>query len=40
LLARKIRDEIRLIDPANKIYLGKVWWGETRLVDFALKFPT
>jgi hypothetical protein len=39
-LARKIRDEIRLIDPANKIYLGKVWWGETRLVDFALKFPT
>ena len=40
LLARKIRDEIRLIDPANKVYLGKVWWGETRLVDFALKFPT
>jgi hypothetical protein len=40
LLARKIRDEIRLIDPANKLYLGKVWWGETRLVDFALKFPT
>jgi hypothetical protein len=40
LLARKIRDEIRLIDPTRKIYLGKVWWGETRLVDFALKFPT
>ena len=40
LLARKIRDEIRLIDPASKLYLGKVWWGETRLVDFALKFPT
>jgi len=39
LLARKIRDEIRLIDPVNKIYLGKVWWGETRLVDFALAFP-
>ena len=40
LLARKIRDEIRLINQAKKIYLGKVWWGETRLVDFALKFPT
>ena len=40
LLARKIRDEIRLVDPANRLYLGKVWWGKTRLVDFALKFPT
>lgn len=39
LLARKIRDEIRLVDPAAKLYLGKVWWGKTRLVDFALKFP-
>ena len=39
LFARKIRDEIRLVDEANKIYLGKVWWGQTRLVDFALQFP-
>ena len=39
LLARKIRDEIRLIDPATRLYLGKVWWGKTRLIDFALKFP-
>ncbi|MBI3853625.1 MAG: hypothetical protein HY298_25550 [Verrucomicrobia bacterium] len=39
LLARKIRDEIRLVDVANRIYLGKVWWGKTRLVDFALQFP-
>ena len=39
LFARKIRDEIRLIDAANKVYLGKVWWGKTRLVDFALDFP-
>ncbi len=39
LLARKIRDEIRLIDPRSRLYLGKVWWGETRLVDFALTFP-
>jgi hypothetical protein len=39
LLARKIRDEIRLIDEVNKIYLGKVWWGKTRLIDFALQFP-
>lgn len=39
LFARKVRDEIRLVDPAEKLYLGKVWWGKTRLVDFALKFP-
>jgi hypothetical protein len=39
LLARKIRDEIRLINPSLKIYLGKVWWGQTRLIDFALQFP-
>lgn len=37
--ARKIRDEIRLVDADNKIYLGKVWWGRKRLIDFALKFP-
>ena len=39
LFAGKIRDEIRLVDAANKLYLGKVWWGKTRLVDFALQFP-
>ncbi|HUF63600.1 MAG TPA: hypothetical protein VMN36_16105 [Verrucomicrobiales bacterium] len=39
LLARKIRDEIRLIDPERRLYLGKVWWGKTRLIDFALEFP-
>ena len=39
LFARKIRDEIRLVDEANRIYLGKVWWGQTRLIDFALQFP-
>ena len=37
LLARKIRDEIRLVAPS--LYLGKVWWGKTRLIDFALEFP-
>jgi hypothetical protein len=37
LLARKIRDEIRLVAP--HLYLGKVWWGKTRLIDFALQFP-
>lgn len=40
LFARKIRDEIRLVDEAQRLYLGKVWWGRTRLIDFALKFPT
>jgi hypothetical protein len=39
LFARKIRDEIRLVDPAQKLYLGKVWWGKKRLVDFALQLP-
>lgn len=39
LLARKIRDEIRIVDEQNGIYLGKVWWGKTRLIDFALQFP-
>jgi hypothetical protein len=37
--ARKIRDEIRLIDPDRKIYLGKVWWGKKPLLGFALQFP-
>jgi hypothetical protein len=37
--ARPIRDEIRLVDPANHIYLGIVYWHKTRLVDFALQFP-
>lgn len=33
-LAKKIRDEIREIEPG--VYLGKVWWGRTRILDFAL----
>ena len=37
--ARKIRDEIRLIDADQKIYLGKVWWGKKLLLGFALQFP-
>lgn len=32
--ARYIRDEIREVEPG--IYLGKVWWGRTRILDFAL----
>jgi len=32
--ARKIRDEIREIEPG--VYLGKVWLGRTRVLDFAL----
>ncbi len=32
--AKKIRDEIREVEPG--VYLGKVWWGKTRLIDFAL----
>ncbi len=32
--AKKIRDEIREIEPG--VYLGKVWWDKTRILDFAL----
>jgi hypothetical protein len=36
LLAHYIRDEIRLIGPG--FYLGKVYWGKDRLIDFCLQF--
>ena len=36
LLAQWIRDEIREISPS--VYLGKVYWGRQRLIDFALEF--
>ena len=36
LLAHYIRDEIRLIGPG--FYLGKVYWGHERLIDFCLRF--
>jgi hypothetical protein len=37
LLAQWIRDEIRQIEPGT--YLGKVYGGKKRLIDFALQFP-
>jgi hypothetical protein len=37
LLAHYIRDEIRQV--GDGIYLGIVYWGKTKLIDFALKFP-
>ena len=37
MVAHWIRDEIRLIEPPN-IYLGKVYWNKSRLIDFALEF--
>jgi hypothetical protein len=36
LVAKWVRDEIRLIAPG--LYLGKVYWGNTRLIDFVLQF--
>lgn len=36
LLASKIRDEIREIEPG--LYLGKVWWGRKWLTDFIVSF--
>jgi len=37
LVAHWIRDEIREIAP--RVYLGKVYLGKKRLIDFALEFP-
>jgi hypothetical protein len=36
MVAHWIRDEIRQIGP--KFYLGKVYWGQKRLIDFCLEF--
>ena len=36
MVAHWIRDEIRLIQPS--MYLGKVYWDKSRLIDFALTF--
>ena len=36
IVAQWIRDEIREIEPG--LYLGKVYWDKSRLIDFALKF--
>jgi len=35
-VAGKIRDEIREVAPG--LYLGKVWWGRKRLIDFIVSF--
>jgi hypothetical protein len=35
---KKVRDEIREIEP--NVYLGKVWWGKKRVLDFALTLPS
>ena len=37
LLARKVRDEIREVAPG--LYLGKAYWGRTRVLDFTLRAP-
>jgi len=37
LLAKHIRDEIRQIGPG--LYLGVVFWDQTRTLNFALQFP-
>jgi hypothetical protein len=38
LVAQWVRDEIRMIQPG--LYLGKVYWSKSRLIDFALEFKT
>lgn len=36
MVAHRIRDEIRQI--GSNFYLGKVYWGQKRLIDFCLEF--
>lgn len=36
LIAHWVRDELRQIAP--RFYLGKVYWGKKRLIDFCLQF--
>ena len=36
LVAKMVRDEIREVAPG--LYLGKVWWGKKRLIDFIVSF--
>lgn len=36
-VAHYIRDEIREVSPG--VYLGLVYWGQKKLIHFALKFP-
>ena len=38
LVASHIRDEIRMIETG--FYLGKVYWDQSRLIDFSLDFRT
>ncbi len=38
MVAHWIRDEIRLIEP--RLYLGIVYWSHTKLIHFALQFPS
>jgi hypothetical protein len=37
VVAHWVRDEIRLIQPPG-LYLGKVYWDKSRLIDFSLQF--
>jgi hypothetical protein len=37
-VAKAIRDEIREVEAG--VYLGKVWWGKKRVLDFALTRET
>ena|SRR5277367_3126966 len=37
LLAEWVRDEIRIISPS--LYLGVVYWKNSRLVNFTIQFP-
>ena len=37
LIAQWIRDEIRQV--GDGVYLGVVFWGKKKTIDFALKFP-
>ncbi|WP_299196522.1 hypothetical protein [uncultured Erythrobacter sp.] len=36
MVAQLVRDEMRMVAP--DVYLGKVYWEKTRLIDFVLEF--
>jgi hypothetical protein len=37
VVAASLQEEVRLVQPTG-LYLGKVYWDKTRLIDFSLQF--
>lgn len=39
-IARRVRDEIRLVDPETRLYLGRAWWGDRHFMWFGLRMQS